>query len=442
MTMWKNNLQKASYKNIAFDVISINDKNEKSLVRHGRPFANGSDIEDLGAQGRQCQIAAVYFGSSFDSQLMKLLTVLEEPGAGTLVHPVLGLLPNMIAASWSFRTEAEAVNYVALDITFFEAKESAPLFLFENQWLVKLEQIQNSLDQFTQQLLAYSNVLLTVREGGASIWGSSNGVFAALCGVAGSVRRFFDLDPLLYQTSKNYSSITFSQDVRGLIDTMASMVCSGLNNESNFGTGSLSSRQAFDSISNRVDILNQLPENILHNQNAQESQEAAINHVQRIADIQMKPVAQILQFLSTVYLVQITVNIIEINSDHVTAKELQLINNNLRLRIQGLINMLRGTYDYAESIKSINAAAFYTQTTILIQMLANIAAQFNDYILSVINQKPPMRTRKAEISGTIHQLAYLLYQDLNRASELIRLNPHLCHPSFIKRNDWINYYVK
>ena len=63
MTMWKNNLQKASYKNIAFDVISISDKNEKALVRHGRPFANGSDIEDMGVRLLLLILAAVLIRS-------------------------------------------------------------------------------------------------------------------------------------------------------------------------------------------------------------------------------------------------------------------------------------------------------------------------------------------------------------------------------------------
>ncbi|MCO6518650.1 MAG: DNA circularization protein [Snodgrassella sp.] len=441
MTMWKNNLQKASYKNVAFDVISISDKNEKALVRHGRPFANGTDIEDLGTQGRQCQIAAVYFGAGFDTKLSQLLAVLEEPGAGTLVHPVLGLLQNMIAASWSFRTEADSVNYVALDITFFEAKESAPIFLFENQWLAKLEQIHNTLEKYTQQLLGYSETLLSVREGISSLWGSTNGVFAALCGVAGSVRRFFDLDPIKYLTSKAFSSASYNQDVSKLIHSVAAMVTTGLTNDAQFATGSLSSRQTFDSISNRVDSLNNLPDYVLHSQDIQESEEA-INHVQKIAGIQMQPIAQILQIISIGALIQNTVTIIEVNSDIVTANELLYINNNLRLRIQKLIDILRETYDYADNVKSINAANIYTQTTIMVQLLANIAAQFNDYILAVINQKPPIRTRKADISGTIHQLAYLLYQDIKRANELMRLNPHLCHPSFIQRNEWINYYVK
>lgn len=439
--MWKNNLQKASYKNVAFDVISISDKNEKALVRHGRPFANGTDIEDLGTQGRQCQIAAVYFGAGFDTKLSQLLAVLEEPGAGTLVHPVLGLLQNMIAASWSFRTEADSVNYVALDITFFEAKESAPIFLFENQWLAKLEQIHNTLEKYTQQLLGYSETLLSVREGISSLWGSTNGVFAALCGVAGSVRRFFDLDPIKYLTSKAFSSASYNQDVSKLIHSVAAMVTTGLTNDAQFATGSLSSRQTFDSISNRVDSLNNLPDYVLHSQDIQESEEA-INHVQKIAGIQMQPIAQILQIISIGALIQNTVTIIEVNSDIVTANELLYINNNLRLRIQKLIDILRETYDYADNVKSINAANIYTQTTIMVQLLANIAAQFNDYILAVINQKPPIRTRKADISGTIHQLAYLLYQDIKRANELMRLNPHLCHPSFIQRNEWINYYVK
>lgn len=441
MTMWKNNLQKASYKNVAFDVISISDKNEKALVRHGRPFANGTDIEDLGTQGRQCQIAAVYFGAGFDTKLSQLLAVLEEPGAGTLVHPVLGLLQNMIAASWSFRTEADSVNYVALDITFFEAKESVPIFLFENQWLAKLEQIHNTLEKYTQQLLGYSETLLSVREGISSLWGSTNGVFAALCGVAGSVRRFFDLDPIKYLTSKAFSSASYNQDVSKLIHSVAVMVTTGLTNDAQFATGSLSSRQTFDSISNRVDSLNNLPDYVLHSQDIQESEEA-INHVQKIAGIQMQPIAQILQIISIGALIQNTVTIIEVNSDIVTANELLYINNNLRLRIQKLIDILRETYDYADNVKSINAANIYTQTTIMVQLLANIAAQFNDYILAVINQKPPIRTRKADISGTIHQLAYLLYQDIKRANELMRLNPHLCHPSFIQRNEWINYYVK
>ncbi|MCO6508423.1 MAG: DNA circularization protein [Snodgrassella sp.] len=441
MTMWKNNLQKASYKNVAFDVISISDKNEKALVRHGRPFANGTDIEDLGTQGRQCQIAAVYFGAGFDTKLSQLLAVLEEPGAGTLVHPVLGLLQNMIAASWSFRTEADSVNYVALDITFFEAKESVPIFLFENQWLAKLEQIHNTLEKYTQQLLGYSETLLSVREGISSLWGSTNGVFAALCGVAGSVRRFFDLDPIKYLTSKAFSSASYNQDVSKLIHSVAAMVTTGLTNDAQFATGSLSSRQTFDSISNRVDSLNNLPDYVLHSQDIQESEEA-INHVQKIAGIQMQPIAQILQIISIGALIQNTVTIIEVNSDIVTANELLYINNNLRLRIQKLIDILRETYDYADNVKSINAANIYTQTTIMVQLLANIAAQFNDYILAVINQKPPIRTRKADISGTIHQLAYLLYQDIKRANELMRLNPHLCHPSFIQRNEWINYYVK
>jgi prophage DNA circulation protein len=348
----------------------------------------------------------------------------------------------MIAASWSFRTEADSVNYVALDITFFEAKESAPIFLFENQWLAKLEQIQNTLEKYTQQVLDYSETLLSVREGISSLWGSTNGVFAALCGVAGSVRRFFDLDPIKYLTSKTFSSASYSQDVSRLIHSVATMVTTGLANDTQYATGSLSTRQTFDSVSNRVDGLNKLPDNILYSQDRQETEEEAINHVQKIADIQMQPIAQILQLLSLGALMQNTVTMIEVNSDRVTANELLYINNNLRLRIQKLIDMLRATYDYADNVKSINAASIYTQTTIMIQLLANMAAQFNDYALAVINQKPPMRTRKADINGTIHQLAYLLYRDIERANELMRLNPHLCHPSFIQRNEWINYYVK
>ena len=159
MVAWSNNLQPASYKNIGFEVLAVNDSNSKALAEHGRPFAAGTDLEDLGTVGRQCQVSAVYFGVNFDSRLLQLLNALEEPGAGVLIHPIFGVMQDMIAASWSIRTDAENVNYAAIDITFRETKESQPIFLFENTFISKIEEIINTLDGYTQQLLKYVDTL-------------------------------------------------------------------------------------------------------------------------------------------------------------------------------------------------------------------------------------------------------------------------------------------
>ncbi|PIT09971.1 DNA circularization protein [Snodgrassella communis] len=442
MVAWTNNLQPASYKNIGFDVLSINDSNSKALAEHGRPFAAGTDLEDMGTQGRQCQISAVYFGANFDTRLLKLLKALEEPGAGVLIHPIFGVMQNMIATSWSFRTEADNVNYVAIDVTFRETKESQPIFLFENTFLSKIEEIISTLDGYTQQLLEYVDAIMSVKNAVSAIWGSANGLYAAFCGVVGSVRRFFDLDPLPYFTGGIFSAASFGQDAAKLTRSLADMVSDGLNNDAGHGTDSLTTQQMYDVLTNRVDELNRIPEQILTTEDTGDNSDEASNHVRRIAPQQMRPVAQALQLISINILLQITIELIEQDSDEVTASELMHINNDMRKRIQITIDELRTTYCTATAVKSPEAATIYTQVTLTSARLKDGAAQLNALIMAVVNQKPPLRVKPAGIDGSIHQIAHAFYSDMQRAVELMRLNPHLKHPAFIQRNDWINYYVK
>lgn len=442
MVAWVNNLQPASYKNISFEVLSINDSNGKALAEHARPFAAGTDLEDMGTQGRQCQIAAVYFGTNFDVRLLELLKVLEQPGSGVLVHPIFGVMPDMIAASWSLRTEAENVNFVAIDITFRETKESQPIFLFENTFLSKIEEITNTLESYTEQLLDYIDTITSIKNAVSVIWGSANGMYAAFCGVIGAVRSFFDLDPLRYFTGGIFSAASFHKDSARLTRSLADMVRDGLNQDADHGTDSLTTKQMYDSLANRVDEINRIPEKILNTDHAGDFSETKGNHVRRITTQQMQPVAQALRLISINILLQLAIELIETDSDEATSNELMHINNDMRQRIQEAIRQLRATYSAATAANSPQATSIYTQVTLTCASLKDSAAQLNALIMAVVNQKPPLRVKPAGIDGCIHQLAHAFYNNMQRAEELMRLNPHLTHPSFIKRNDWVNYYVK
>lgn len=442
MVAWSNNLQPASYKNIGFEVLAVNDSNSKALAEHGRPFAAGTDLEDLGTVGRQCQVSAVYFGVNFDIQLLQLLNALEEPGAGVLIHPIFGVMQDMIAASWSIRTDAENVNYAAIDITFRETKESQPIFLFENTFISKIEEIINTLDGYTQQLLKYVDTIMAVKNAVSAIWGSANGVYAAFCGVVGSVRGFFDLDPLTYFTGGTFRAGTFRQDAAKLTRSLADMVKDGLSKDAEHGTDSLNTQQMYDVLAGRIEQLNSIPEKILTSDDSDENRDETGNHVHKITEQQMLPIAQALQLIGINVLLQITIELIEQDSDEATAGELIHINNDLRKRIQSAIDQLRATYNAATAANSPEAAAIYTQITLTIARLKDSAAQLNALIMAVINQKPPLRVRAAGINGSMHQIAHAFYQDMNRAGELMRLNPHIKHPAFILSSDWVNYYVK
>jgi len=314
--------------------------------------------------------------------------------------------------------------------------------LFENTFISKIEEIINTLDGYAQQLLGYIDTIMAVKNAVSAIWGSINGVYAAFCGVVGGVRNFFDLDPLAYFTGGTFATGTFRQDAAKLTHSLAGMVKDGLSKDAEHGTDSLNTQQVYDVLIGRIEQLNSIPGKILSEEDSDEGSKETGNHVHRITEQQILPVAQTLQLISINVLLQITIELIEQDSDEVTAKELIYINNDLRKRIQSAINQLRATYSAATAANSPEAAAIYTQITLTIARLKDSAAQLNALIMAVINQKPPLRVRAAGINGSIHQIAHAFYHDMNRADELMRLNPHIRHPAFILSSDWINYYVK
>lgn len=441
MSMWYNNLQTASYKSVAFDVLAIDDRNEKALAEHARPFVNGIDLEDMGTQARQCQVSAVYYGLGFDSKLVELMSALEEPGAGVLVHPIFGRMQNMIAASWSFHVEADMVNYVALDITFREATEAQPIFVFENAWLSKLEEVLNTIDSYKDKVLDYVELALTVKNGVSAMWGGANGMWAALNGVFGTVRTLFDFDALKFPSGGGYSSTTFASASAIQSAKLAEMIDAGITSEAVLDDDVLAARQRYDATTKIVDDIAKIADSILSGQ-GDENSDVATRRINKITELQMRPILQFVSIVSTCVLVRATVELIEKDSDTITASELMYMNNSLRQRLQSQIDSLRASYQLADSLKSPIATALYTSTQETIELLRNAAFQLNSLVLAVIAQKPPLRVRRAEFDGTIHQFAHAFYADIGRADELMRLNPHLTHPSFISRGDWMNYYVK
>ena len=441
MTAWINDLQSASYKGISFEVLSVVDSNQKNLAEHARPFVNGVDLEDMGTQARQIQISAVFYGAHFATDMQKLMKVLEEQGAGVLVHPIWGRMQNMIADSWSFRVEAEAINYAAIDITFREATEAQPIFVFENIWLTRLEDAINALNKLTYTILGYVDNIISIKNSMFALHGSISGVFSAVRGVYAAVRSLFDLDKTKYPDAGSYSLQNHTSSTKEQTAKMAEMISIGLNNEASQSIDLLPARQRYDATIIKNNQLLNIPDVILASQD-DDNKDIATRQINKITPIQMMPVTELLNLVSVSVLIQIAIDLIERDSEIISINDLMHINNDIRQRIQARIDAIRTLYKYAEKNKSESLNALYTQSEQTIEALKQIAAQFNLLILALINQKPPLRVTRAAINGTIHQFAHLFYQDINRADELMYLNPHLIHPAFIVRGEWINYYAK
>ncbi|HEZ3710164.1 TPA: hypothetical protein WIA07_000122 [Neisseria meningitidis] len=156
----------------------------------------------------------------------------------------------------------------------------------------------------------------------------------------------------------------------------------------------------------------------------------------------MQPVAQAVRLLSTSSLLSVATALIEAHGEEMTAPDLIEVNRAMRRRMQAEIAALRAVQTAAAESGGLTANAVYTEAYQTAESLRAAAGSLNALVAAAINQKPPLIVRQASIDGTIHQIAHEFYGDIARAAELVRLNPHIHHPAFIKRGTLVNSYAK
>lgn len=434
MSAWHTVLQDASYKDVRFDVERIEERNGKSLAEHARPFVQGVDLEDMGTTGREVQISAVFYGKGYHARLLKLLTALEEPGGGVLVHPVWGRLQNMIAASWSYRHEADYVDYAALDVTFREAAEAQEIFVFENAFLMELERLIGSIDTYREAAFGFIDTVLAVRGGVSALWGSALGLWSAGAGVFAAVRSLFDFDDIAFPSRGGYRAAAFQTASRRLFADLDTMVRQGLAAGGNGADGGSAARRRYDAAAALADDLATLPARVLSGGQSVRTE--------RITARQMQPVAQALRLLSLAALCETAAQTVEDYGEETTAADLMHINRDLRRRTAAEIAALRATEEVAYAAKDADAPAVRTASYQAAEALRGTAGRLNALIAAAINRKPPLLVRTAPFDGTLRQIAHAFYADHRRAPELVHLNPHIAHPSFVAAGTPVNCYAK
>lgn len=449
MSMWHTVLQDASFKGIGFDVMNLDETDGKVLVEHAKPFTNGVMLEDMGTQGRQVQVSAVFWGKQYHSHLNKLLETLAENGAGVLVHPVWGRMSNMMAASWHFRHEADYVDYATLDITFRESGEPSKIFVFENQFLMELERLIARIDTYRAALEGWIDSLMMTKQGVSALFGSALGLWSAARGTFTAVRLLFDLDSLRFGERGEFQAALFAPKIKTWHADLATMVKIGILQTANISeTGEVNQqdsrtpRQRFDAALRQINQLYDIPRQVYAGISG--NQQNAQARLQRVTWIQVQSITQIVRLSSISVLFQVAYALIEQHGDDMNAPDLMHINRAVRTCVQNEMAALRDTLLQAQTLpeKDGGGHALYERTYTLIETLRTLSGSLNTLIIAAINQKPPLIVRPAPLSGTLQQIAFDFYGDIGRADELLRLNPHIIHPNFIQKGDFINGYVK
>jgi len=111
-------LQPASFKGVPFLVISASTAGGRRDVKHLYPNSDRQVIEDLGKSQRVFNIEAIVTGETYIQGRDRLLEVLEEGGAGTLIHPLYGQYDNIVARTYTLLEDLTELGAAKFSIVF------------------------------------------------------------------------------------------------------------------------------------------------------------------------------------------------------------------------------------------------------------------------------------------------------------------------------------
>jgi prophage DNA circulation protein len=122
---WRDQLQPASFRGVPFEYLAddlggIGRRNQL----HEYPKRDQSYVEDMGRGAESIDIEARLVGADYLKQLENLLAALRAPGPGELVHPFYGRLQVIANPACRVRHSMEDGGLCSLSLSFTEAGEN------------------------------------------------------------------------------------------------------------------------------------------------------------------------------------------------------------------------------------------------------------------------------------------------------------------------------
>ncbi|MBO2656202.1 DNA circularization N-terminal domain-containing protein [Shewanella algae] len=144
--LW-NGLQMASFRNVEFWFETVEGQSGRRAIPHEYPKRDIGWTEDNGAKLKQFNIDAVLNGSDYRTALDALLTALNTPGPGKLVHPHFGEVLVQIG-DVSHRLSSAKGGYASAKFTCFDAgKQQEPSTNIATQY-----QLETASDTASKQI--------------------------------------------------------------------------------------------------------------------------------------------------------------------------------------------------------------------------------------------------------------------------------------------------
>ncbi|HGK4965671.1 TPA: DNA circularization protein [Yersinia enterocolitica] len=435
---WSDSILDASFRGVRFDVVNARDSWSRDIAQHEYPYIDGADVQDMGRKARNIRLSALFWGDDYDSRLQSFIAELDKRGAGELIHPIYGSMPNMQVIECQVGHDAENVDYCTVELVFLESKTGNPFFSQDYptaQADVIFNQVQSLMDA-EQSLM--DNALAPLRDAKKLMSKSKALASAALnmllifrgeiTGFVGSTTDFVqypgafmsDLQSAVSLTSQNATSSGSSVSAASAISqTNATM--------SDWGE----SHRQLTEIANLPTAL------VSREKTAPVDMPAGVS----VADI-----AELIAMVTIVVAGELAQDAADIFSNEdinslLSPTEIERIANDTRQFIQAAIDQHRDQYADATQEVSSSPTALGIAWQPVVEGLKDIALAVQQLAANMITTRPPLIQRRVDSVSNLHLVAHRWYGDYRRAVELQRLNPQLRNPNNLQPGDMLYVYA-
>lgn len=124
-TGWRQSLLKGSFRGVPFFTKSTSSEQGRRSAVHEYPGRDVPFVEDMGRKGRGFTLEAYVIGPDYMVARDALITALEKPGAGELIHPYRGTLNVALTAPARISESADEGGMARFSLTFTESGNNA-----------------------------------------------------------------------------------------------------------------------------------------------------------------------------------------------------------------------------------------------------------------------------------------------------------------------------
>lgn len=412
---WADTLLDCSFRDVVFDVVGTRDSYGRAISVAEVPYVDGGVVDDLGGRPARYSLQAIFFGDDYENRLFAALAAFNEPGAGDLVHPVIGtIVAQCVACEVSHSAEAPDSCTVALE--FIES--GVPVAFFAE---AGAEQVQANVGALGDSAL--------------------NAAADQLAGIVAAIKdalplaalddlRQSMLGPLLGFVGQAQgialSGLDLLDEPRAWARDVAAL-SHGVIATASFGSNLMGDWRAITGVFSRLGTT------FGFGSSGAAGGSGGQPWVPGAPPSEAQGVALVNVYLSVNNAtaqadVCAAVLASEAVAPTLSPDDIETVVGSARTEIEATIVVLR-------------AVLTLEQSRAIVEPLKNQALVLQQIAKTVIELRPPMMTRPVPVAGNLRLIAHLWYGDHARAVELLRLNS-LANPNALQKGDVLRAYVR